>query len=131
MDECVFCKIVEGRIPSYKIYEDSFFLAFLDAFPTMKGQVLVIPKKHLSEYLFKMNEEDFLNLMKCSKKIALAMDKAFSSERTAMVVEGMLVPHVHVRLYPLVDANQLDMNSKISLSSEEMNEISERIRSFL
>lgn len=78
-----------------------------------------------------MNEEDFLNLMKCSKKIALAMDKAFSSERTAMVVEGMLVPHVHVRLYPLVDANQLDMNSKISLSSEEMNEISERIRSFL
>jgi len=52
MDDCVFCKIAKGEIDSYKVYEDEDFLAILDAFPSMKGQVLVISKGHIVPSLF-------------------------------------------------------------------------------
>ncbi len=46
MEDCIFCKIVKGEIPSYKVYEDANFMAFLDIRPLTKGNCLVIPKKH-------------------------------------------------------------------------------------
>ena len=47
MQECIFCQIVAGKLPSYKVYEDEEFLAFLDIFPKSTGHTLVIPKKHV------------------------------------------------------------------------------------
>lgn len=130
MDDCIFCKIVKGDIPCYKIWEDEKYLAFLDAFPSMKGQTLVIPKEHSSEYLFEMDDKSFSELMLVSKKIARAIDSAINPIKTGLVVEGLEVGHVHVKLYPLNSPFGIKLlESKIS--AEEMKDISEKISSLI
>ena len=101
MEDCIFCKIVKGEIPSHKIYEDEEFLAFLDVYPNTKGMALVIPKKHYPSYVFKMPEDVYERLMKIVNKIAKTIDQALGVKRTAMVMEGMGVNHAHIKLYPL------------------------------
>ena len=64
----IFSKIVSGEILSYKIYEDSNHLAFLDIFPISKGHVLVIPKKEI-DYVFDMNDREYTKLLLFAKKI--------------------------------------------------------------
>ena len=100
-DDCIFCQIVEGKIPCHKIYEDDEHLAFLDIFPNTKGMTLVIPKKHFDSYAFDMPDQNFRKLLDVTKKIAKGLDKALGCKRTAMVMEGMGVNHVHIKLYPL------------------------------
>ena len=101
MEGCIFCQIVEGKISSHKVYEDDEHMAFLDIFPNTKGMTLVIPKKHFDSYAFDMPTEDYLKLMEVSKKIAKVLDRTLGTNRTAMVMEGMGVNHVHIKLYPL------------------------------
>lgn len=101
MAECIFCKIVKGEIPSYKVYKDEEFLAFLDIQPNVKGMTLVITKKHYPSYAFELPQEVYVKLMDVSKKVAKSIDKALNVKRTAMVMEGMGINHAHIKLYPL------------------------------
>ena len=126
--ECIFCKIIDGKIPSVNIWENDKFLVILDAFPTMKGQVLVIPKIH-EEYLFDLSDEDYCGLMMVVKNISLAIKKAFGAQKIGLIVEGLEVPHVHVRLYPLIDSG-FDFEGK-KFSGEEMNCFAENIKGAL
>lgn len=129
-DVCVFCKIVEGELPCYKIYEDEDAIVFLDAFPTMRGQVLVIPKKHLAPWLFDLEDEIYVKLMLVAKKIVRAVDKALTPVKTGMIVEGLELDHVHIKIFPLSEKGFLDYPKKMDPlpSKEEMQEIAEKIR---
>ncbi|MFH0837392.1 MAG: HIT family protein [Candidatus Aenigmatarchaeota archaeon] len=100
MNECLFCNIIAGKIPSQKIWEDAEHVALLDIFPIVPGQVLVIPKKHFNSYIFDMPEEDFKKLMLAAKKVGKMLDKSLNVERTLMVLEGFGVNHAHAKLYP-------------------------------
>jgi histidine triad (HIT) family protein len=100
-NDCIFCKIVSGEIPSAKIWEDKKHLAILDVFPWTKGMTLVIPKKHHDSYAFDMPDTVYKDLMIASKKVGKILDKKLKVLRTAMVAEGMGVNHAHVKLYPL------------------------------
>ena len=71
----IFSKIVRGEIPCYKIAESEKYLAFLDVFPLAKGHTLVIPKKE-TDYLFDIDDEEFVGLQLFSKKVAKAIEKA-------------------------------------------------------
>ena len=104
--DCIFCSIVEGKLPCYKVYEDGSFLAFLDIFPNTRGMTLVIPKKHHSSDIFELPEKTYLELMKASKKVAKAMEKGLNVKRVAFVCEGLGVDHMHVKLYPLHGLNE-------------------------
>jgi|SRR3989344_1396999 len=101
MKECIFCKIASGEIPSYSIYDDKEFLAFLDIYPNTDGMALVITKKHYDSYAFDLPEDVFVKLMKVAKKVSGIIDKNLDVKRTAMVMEGMGVNHVHIKLYPM------------------------------
>ncbi len=101
MEDCLFCKIVKGEIPCFKIWEDSEFLAFLDINPPVEGMSLVISKKHYSSYSFDLDDEKYKKLMIASKKVALLLDKKLNVKRTAMVMEGLGINHAHIKLYPL------------------------------
>ncbi|MCX6816684.1 MAG: HIT domain-containing protein [Candidatus Beckwithbacteria bacterium] len=97
MTDCIFCKIVAGEIPSYKIYEDKDFLAFLDIFPKTEGHTLVIPKKHV-QYVW-----DYDNLGKYFEtvgKIARHLREKSKEEIVKLVVWGWEVPHAHIHLMP-------------------------------
>jgi len=99
--DCIFCKIVKGEIPSYKIYEDDDFIGILDVFPNTKGMTLVIPKEHYDSYAFEMPEEIYSKFFLTAKKLGKMIDEKLSVVRTALVMEGMGVNHAHIKLYPL------------------------------
>ncbi len=131
-EHSIFCKIVNGEIPCYKIYEDENVLAFLDAFPSAAGQALVIPKKHLAPWLFNLDDETFCKLMLAAKKVVKAIDKAMRPLKTGLMVEGLEVEHIHIKIFPLDKTGLRACSKKIDVSKEEMIEIAERIKkSFL
>lgn len=129
-DDCVFCKIARGEIPCYKIYEDKETLGFLDAFPSMKGQALVIPKKHLAPWLFDVDDKDYKSIMLATKKVAKAIDKAMKPLKTGVIVEGLELNHIHVKIFPLSEIGFRDYPNKLepALSKEEMGEIANKIK---
>lgn len=128
--DCIFCKIVKGEVPCYKIYEDDFAIAFLDAFPQMKGQTIVIPKKHLAPYMFDLDDKNYIKLMLTAKKIAKAIDKALKPVKTGLVIEGLELDHIHIKLYPLTKQG-FNFKLKEKPSEQEMKEIAEKIKKAL
>jgi histidine triad (HIT) family protein len=125
--DCIFCKIVEGKAPCYKIYEDDEFIAFLDIFPLMKGQTIIIPKQHKGDYIFDLNDSDYMKLMNITKKIAQAIDKSIQPTKTGMIVEGFELDHIHIKLFPLKQGFPLP-HKENQFSEEEMKNIANEIK---
>ncbi len=127
----IFTKIVQGEIPSYKIYEDERFLVFLDAFPLAKGHTLVIPKKEI-DYLFDLPDELYAAMMSLSKKVAVALKKAMPCKRVGVAVLGLEVPHAHIHLVPMnTEADINFRNPKLSLTPQEFETIAASIKAQL
>ena len=120
MADCVFCKIVEGKIPAEKVYEDAEFLAFLDIHPLSPGHTLIIPKKHYRwVWDLPAGRQTFPNIgdfFEVAKKIALAQQKAFDTDWILSKIVGDEVPHAHIWLFPndrvRGDKNNLKENGK-------------------
>lgn len=124
----MFCKLVNGELPCYKIYEDDNVLALLDAFPSMKGQALVIPKKHLAPWLFDLDDETYCSLLLATKKVVRAVDKALNPLKTGIIVEGLELEHVHIKIFPLSKVGFTDYPKTIKVSEKEMEEIAKSIQ---
>lgn len=122
----LFTKIIQGEVPAYKVAEDSMFLAFLDISPNAKGHTLCIPKKEVDK-IFDLEEEWYQELMRFSRKVAIAMEKAIPCKRVGMAVVGLEVPHVHVHLIPLNEMSDMDFSKNLDLSEEEFKGIAESI----
>lgn len=123
----IFSRIVAGEIPSYKVAEDEKHYAFLDINPVAAGHVLVIPKQEV-DYIFDLNDEDYLALQLFGKRVAEAIKQALPCKRVGVAVMGMEVPHTHIHLIPINE--EADMNffkDKVSLSAQEMAEIASKI----
>jgi histidine triad (HIT) family protein len=123
----IFTKIIHGEIPSYKVAEDENYLAFLDVNPNAKGHTLCIPKQEINK-IFDMEEELFLGLMKFSRKVAKALEKTIPCKRIGVAVVGLEVPHAHVHLIPLLDMDDMRFQRKISLTTEEFEELATAIQ---
>ena len=126
----VFTKIVSGEIPSYKIAEDDRFLAFLDVNPNAKGHTLCIPKAE-TDKIFDLPEQEYLDLMQFSRRIAVAMEKAIPCKRIGVAVIGLEVPHAHVHLIPLNEMDEMRFQNKVRLEKDEFEDIALRIRRHL
>ena len=123
----IFTKIVNGEIPAWKVAEDENFFAFLDISPVAKGHTLVIPKKEV-DYLFDLDDETYMGLQLFAKKVALGIQKAIPCKRVGVMVLGLDVPHAHIHLVPLQsEADLLNFTKKLTLSKEEMSEITAAI----
>jgi len=135
MSDCIFCQIVKGKIPCYKVYEDKDFLGFLDIQPLTKGNSLLIPKKH---YRWVDDVSDFGQYFQTAKKISLATQKALGSYATCYITLGFEVAHAHIRIVPRFknkkdDQQQEMLDLKIiqNYSKQEMQEIAEKIKTRL
>ena len=111
MDDCIFCKIVAGQIPCYKIYEDADFLAFLDIEPWVEGHTLVIPKKHY-HWVWDVPPAEVGKYFAVAAKIAKHYQKVFPTEFVMSFIYGYDVPHAHIQLFP-------DARGKINLYPKE------------
>ncbi len=127
----IFSKIIAGEIPSYKIAEDENFYAFLDIFPLVQGHVLVVPKIETDKF-FDLSDDYLSKLLVFAKPIAHAIEKSFDCNRCGISVVGLEVPHAHLHLMPINNADDLNFtNDKLELSDEELKEIQQAITAHL
>ena len=104
MEDCIFCKIVRGEIPSFKVFEDDKVFAFADINPILEGHTLIIPKRH-AENLWEMPEEDLAAIHSASKKLAGAIKTALNPDGIACLqlngrAVNQIVMHYHLHLIP-------------------------------
>jgi len=127
----VFTKIINGEIPSYKIAENTNYIAILDAFPLVEGHVLIIPKQEV-DYIFDLEDNVLSGLHVFAKKIAKAIEKAIPCKRVGVAVIGLEVPHAHIHLIPLTKESDIYFsNTKLELTDDELASIATSIRTFL
>ncbi|AHB41263.1 hypothetical protein P148_SR1C00001G0470 [candidate division SR1 bacterium RAAC1_SR1_1] len=99
---CIFCKIISGEIPSYKIWENDKFIAILDIFPNCKGQTLLIPKKHYESDLFNIHDKElYKDVILATDDVVQLLKAKLNVQRVGMIMEGMGVNHLHIKLYPM------------------------------
>ena len=105
MEDCIFCKIINGEIPSYKIYEDDVVYAFLDITQVTPGHTLVVPKKHAKD-IFEYDEELASQVFARIPKIARALEKAYPDMQGLNIINNnrevayQSVFHSHIHLIP-------------------------------
>ena len=105
MEDCIFCKIINGEIPSYKIYEDEVVYAFLDITQVTPGHTLVVPKKHVKD-IFEYDEELASQVFARIPKIARALEKAYPDMQGLNIINNnrevayQSVFHSHIHLIP-------------------------------
>ena len=126
----IFTKIIRGDIPCYKVDETEDCLAFLDINPNSYGHTLCILKKEI-DYIFDLSDEEFLSLMKFSKRVALGIKKSVDCKRVAMSVVGLEVPHVHVHLIPINNMNDLNFSNNLGLEKISFEQVCNKIKSNL
>ena len=126
----IFTKIIRGEIPCYKVDETDYCLAFLDINPNSYGHTLCILKKEV-DYIFDLSDEEFLSLMKFSKRVALGIKKSVDCKRVAMSVVGLEVPHVHVHLIPINNMNDLNFSNNLGLEKISFEQVCNKIKSNL
>lgn len=122
----IFSRIIAGEIPSYKVAEDDRHYAFLDINPITEGHTLVVPK-HEVDYIFDLPEDQYADLCRFARRVALAQAKALPCKRVATAVLGLEVPHAHIHLVPINSEADFNFKHKLSLAPERMAEIAKAI----
>ena len=136
MNECVFCKITAGKIPSDKVYEDEHTVAFLDIRPSNKGHVLVVPKAHYAD-VYAIPEPDLCAITKTGKRIADALRGAVGAEGVNLIMNngaaaGQIVFHAHLHVIPRFDGDAVFSPPKrVTYGDGEDAHIAEKIKNAL
>ena len=115
-DNCIFCKIAAGEIPSKTLYEDEKFRVILDLGPATRGHALVIPKEHYAD-LYEIPEETAGEAMKVAKKMAAVMTEKLKADGFNIVqnngeVSGQSVFHFHIHLIPRMKHDKIGVTWK-------------------
>lgn len=120
--DCIFCKIVKGELPSYKVYEDDLFLGFLDIFPLSKGNTLLIPKKH---YRWVNDVPEFGEYWEAARRISNRIQEKLGATSISYLTFGEEVFHAHIRIIPRysTDDMYLTLKKPEHYSQKEMEEL--------
>lgn len=132
MQDCIFCKIIAGEIPSHKIYEDDETIVFLNIFPMSKGAALIVPKNH-AEDMAHGSEVDSLAMMKTLHKIAPKMMEVLGAVGYNLgmnhgEVAGQEVFHTHLHVIPRYEGVERTFE-KMEVTHDELTEVADKIRS--
>ena len=129
MQESIFTKIINGDIPSHKVYEDDKTFAFLDIHPISTGHVLVVPKKQV-EFLWDLDDEDYQAVMNTSKMLARRLREVLNVPFVGVKVIGVDVPHAHVHLVPFTNIEEYKNHPDMSEEPdhETLAKVAERVR---
>ena len=132
MENCIFCKIAAGEIPSNTIYEDDSFRVILDLGPATKGHALVLPKNHYAD-LYEIPEDVFADAAKVAKKVAGTMKDKLSCDGLNLIqnngeAAGQTVMHFHLHIIPRYENDgQHILWKPTSPSAEELEKIRDTI----
>ena len=127
----VFSKIISGELPCHKIAESEDFIAFLDIDPLVMGHVLVVPKIE-NDKIFDLPEKYLAGMLVFAQPIAKAIERSFDCKRCGVSVIGIEVPHTHMHLLPINNANDINFTRpKLKVSDEELEKVKQKIISNL
>ncbi len=129
MDDCIFCKIVKGDIPCYKLYENDSVIVWLDIQPLSKGHLLVVPKEHYQD-IHDAPEEVLCEVMKVARMMANKIKEELHPE--AILINqnngekaGQTIMHYHMHIKPIYEDThcQTEEGHRIGFSNEEMKNL--------
>jgi histidine triad (HIT) family protein len=129
MEDCIFCKIVDGKVPSFKVYEDERFLAILDINPLSKGHTIVFPKDHYEDIL-DIPSQLYGYMNEIVKTVAVQIDEVYSPEGILVNQNngkkaGQEIKHIHIHVKPVYSDTEVVLESALrkKISDKEMKEI--------
>lgn len=132
MDNCIFCKIIAGEIPSATIYEDDKFKVILDRFPGNIGHALVLTKEHYSN-IFEIDEDTAAELFRLAVRVAKNMKEVLGFEAMNVVqnngsLAGQTVHHFHMHLIPRYEGDKVNIKwDQLDLTDEQIAEVREKL----
>ena len=133
MENCIFCKIANGEIPSATLYEDEDFRVILDLGPASKGHALILPKSHAAN-IYELQDETAGKAMILAKKMATKLRDGLNCDGFNIVqnngeIAGQTVFHFHMHLIPRKAGDQAVPEwEHLSLSDDEMKEICNKMK---
>lgn len=128
MENCIFCKIAAGEIPSATLYEDEEFRVILDLGPASKGHALILPKQHYAN-LYELPDELAEKVIRLAKKMVIAMTKALQCDGFNVVqnngeAAGQTVFHFHMHLIPRYKDDNQKIGWKVNdITDEQIEEL--------
>ena len=134
-ENCIFCKILAGEIPSTAVYEDDDFKAILDVNPAARGHVIILPKNHAAN-IYELPDEDASKIMVVAKKIATAIEKAYHCDGVNILqnngeAAGQTVFHLHVHVIPRFKGDTVNIGWKQGDMPEDLDAICREIQAQL
>ena len=136
MENCIFCKIAAGEIPSATLYEDEDFRVILDLGPASKGHALILPKQHYAN-LYELPDELAEKVIRLAKKMVIAMTKALQCDGFNVVqnngeAAGQTVFHFHMHLIPRYKDDHAGVTwTPGKLTDEVRDEVVKKVRACL
>jgi len=131
---CIFCQVVAGKIPCYKIFENEHFLGLLDIFPVIEGHALIIPKKH---YRWVHEVKEFGQFWQVAQKVALAQINGLKASTVVFATAGFQVPHAHIHVMPMPPIGQgeflpgVESAKRIKVTPQELQKTAASLRKTL
>ena len=134
-ENCIFCNILAGEIPSTAVYEDDDFKAILDVSPAARGHVIILPKNHAAN-IYELPDEDASKIMVVAKKIATAIEKAYHCDGVNILqnngeAAGQTVFHLHVHVIPRFKGDTVNIGWKQGDMPEDLDAICKEIQAQL
>ena len=125
-DDCIFCKLANGDIPTNTLYEDDCVRVIFDAEPAAEGHVLILPKEHFDN-IYELDDDTAGHVFKVAKKIATAMNKTLDMDGLNVVqnngeAAGQTVFHFHMHLIPRYEGDHVGITWKPGELTDEMKE---------
>lgn len=135
MDDCLFCKIIKGDIPSTKVYEDDNVFAFLDISPINAGHTLVVPKRHYAN-IYDTPEEVLGNMMGVIKKLSSTIKEVLRTDGVNVYMNnekgaGQVVFHTHIHVIPRFNGDGRDLWHGRPELADSNEEVAKKIRNAL
>lgn len=131
MVDCIFCRIIAGKIPCDRVYEDANTMAFLDIKPASLGHTLVIPKMH-AETLDKLSEKDLKSLITTVQRISKAISRiseGYNVIQNNKEVAGQIVHHAHFHIVPRKTEDGIHWNRPYpNFSEKQLKEVTNKIK---
>ncbi len=125
----VFSRIIEGSLPARFVYQDAECVAFLSIAPLRRGHTLVVPRREIDHWL-DLPEPLLHHLMSVAKRIGTAMNQVLPSEKVGMMIAGLEVPHVHIHLVPVDEAQDLNFEKQNAHPDpKELDQIAQTLQS--
>lgn len=131
-DNCIFCKLANGKLPTNSIYEDEDFNVIMDLSPASRGHAIILPKNHAAN-LFELTEEDASKIMLVAQKCAIAMKKTLNFDGFNVLqnngeIAGQTVFHLHVHLIPRYENDNITIKFAEHNEAEDISKVAEEIR---